>query len=325
MTDDFFLRLSIEKASALSATIIKDGGLLGTHNSLSISHRAIDDFFSISISQNGIRTIEVRSSAPTRACNLWSLLHDILRLCMLFEGEFLQMDSAVFYLNEDKVEWSDKLTEEYRRRTLPIYNSADYTKGSTSEFVCPLDALSDDVMNRWVDIESELDIVHPMVLYGMSNLEVPVDLKTALLVEAFEPLFELIKQHHADFTMAPAQSKPNGEKDSKLRRILVSIIQKYGLDIFEKETAKDIHSFCQVLVNSRNRMFHIKTRSEKLYLGGNESVLYAAKLSVLYRRILLDLMGISYDLYKEKLKENMNRWDTWNGVLDGFLVTRWTE
>lgn len=325
MTEDHFVELTIKEATAVSVSLVLESGLLGTHSSVTINHRAFEHDFTISVSQNGIRTIEVETGTHTKAQYLWMVLHDAIRLCMLFDGQFLKLESGVFYLNGEKTEWSDELVHEYCLRTLPFYTSADFTKGSMNSFICPLDVLSDDVMNRWIDIESELEIVHPMVLYGMSNLGVPVDLKTAILIEAFEPLFELIKKKHPELSLAPEQPITSGGKDSKLRRMLESTIQKYGLDIFEKEIEKDIHSFCQVLVNSRNRMFHIKTRSAKLFLGGKESVLYAAKLSILYRTILLDLMGLSYALYEGKVKENIRSWDSWNGVLDFFLATSWTD
>ena len=325
MIEDHFMELKIKEATSVGVSLLLEGGLLGSHDSITINHRAFECDYTISISQNGIRTIEVKTMAPTKAQYLWMVLHDVIRLCMLFDGQFLQLESGVFYLNEEKTDWSDELVKEYCRRTLPFYTSADFTRGSTNSFICALDVLSDDVLARWIDIESELEIVHPMVLYGMSNLGVPVDLKAAILIETFEPLFELIKQKHPEFSLAPEQPKPNGGKDSKLRRILESTIQKYGLDIFEKEIKKDIHSFCQVLVNSRNRMFHIKTWSEKLILSGTEAVLYAAKMSILYRRILLDLLGINYALYEEKVEEITNKWNSWNGVLNYFLAMRWTD
>lgn len=325
MTEDHFVELTIKEATAVSVSLVLESGLLGTHSSVAINHRAFECDFTISVSQNVTRKIEIKADAPTKAQHLWMVMYDVIRLCMLFDGQFFRLESGVFYLNEEKTDWSDELVQEYLKRSLPIYTSADFTKGSTSFFICPLDVLSSDVLNRWIDIESELEIVHPMVLYAMSNLGVPVDLKAAILVEAFEPLFELIKKHHTDFIIAPPQPRPNGERDSKLRRILESTIQRYGLDIVAKEIDKDIHSFCQILVNSRNRMFHIKTWSTKLFLGGSESVLYTAKLSLLYRRILLDLMEIDYALYEGNVKENTSRWNAWNGVLDLFLATRWTD
>lgn len=39
---------------------------------------------------------------------------------------------------------------------------------------------------------------------------------------------------------------------------------------------------------------HIK-REESLFLDGNQSILYAYKLNLLYRKILLEMLGIKQD------------------------------
>lgn len=324
MTEDKFFGLAIEEAESLKTVFSKEHGLLATSDSISIRHTAFEINFIIKIFQHGTREIEVTANIPTRAQNLWAVLYDVIRLSMLFDGEFLQLKSAEFYLNNAITSWSEELVFGYRQRMLSYYSSADFIRG-TSKFISALQFLSDELLDKWIQVENELQLVHPMVLYGMSSVKLPAELKTAILIEAFEPLFELIQKNNSGFKMADALPKSNGAKDSKLRRMLESIILEYGADIFEKEIGKDIHSFCQALVNSRNRIFHIKSHTSKLFLDGSESVLYAAKLSMLYRKVLLELLGINYAFYSESLKELACKWNAWNGTLDFFLATRWTD
>lgn len=324
MTENKFIELTTKKASSLKAVFLFEHGFLATVDPITINHNAFENTFTISIAQNGIRRIEIRAETATMAGTLWTILWNVARLAMLFEGEFLQLRSAEFLLDDNTTPWGDELVQEYQKRMLSFYSSADFARGC-SKFANSLSVLSDELLNGWIQIEDELELVHPMVLYGMSSVNLPIDLKAAILVESFESLFELIQKYNPEFQMAPKQTKPNGEKDSKLRRILEAIIQSYGQDIFGKEKEKDLPSFCQVLTNSRNRMFHIKTKANKMFLGGSESVLYAAKLSLLYRRVLLDILGIDYTVYSERLKEIVSRWNGWNGVLDFFLATKWTD
>ena len=54
-------------------------------------------------------------------------------------------------------------------------------------------------------------------------------------------------------------------------------------------------------------------------LDGKEAVLYAVKLSYLYRIIILTLLGINYEVYAEKVKSSVARWDAWQNILEGLL------
>ena len=89
------------------------------------------------------------------------------------------------------------------------------------------------------------------------------------------------------------------------------IISHYGQEIFRGEYQKDLEGFVQILVNSRNRIAHIKSKQNRKFLNGDESVLYLHKLSLMYRIILLDLLDIPLNRYKERLSnciETINCW-----------------
>lgn len=85
----------------------------------------------------------------------------------------------------------------------------------------------------------------------------------------------------------------------------------YGQEIFRGEYQKDLEGFVQILVNSRNRIAHIKSKQNRKFLNGDESVLYLHKFSLMYRIILLDLLDIPLNRYKERLSnciETINCW-----------------
>lgn len=325
MTEAEYNSLLVKDADVLETVLLRNNGFVATCAPAVISYTGFDNIFHIELSQNGIRQIIIKSEAPSKPIEFQTILNDVLRLLMVFDGSFLCLQQATFYFNGNECEWSNLFIEESRNRALSYFKSADFTQGAINSFSIPLSILTNNLFSQWISIENELDIVQPMVLYGMSNVQIPVDLKVSMLIESFESLFELIQKYHSDFQKAPEIKNPNSGKDSSLRRKLESIILKYGTDIFEQEIKKDVHLFCHVLVSSRNRIAHIKTNNKKLTLSGEESVLYAAKLSWLYRIIILDLLGVEYSYYSSNLKKNIERWNSWNGVLAFFLSTEWAD
>lgn len=73
-----------------------------------------------------------------------------------------------------------------------------------------------------------------------------------------------------------------------------SSIRKYGEDIFKEKCCSNKYEFIRIPVNNRVRIMHIK-REKRLFLDGNQSILYAYKLNLLYRKILLEMLGIKQD------------------------------
>lgn len=330
MTEDKFVELQRSKSDTLKASFYNETSCLDAHGTRIFSHFADRNTLLITVSQEApCRSIEITSETPIKAKQLLETLLKITRLCMLFDGEFLKLKTLEFHLKDKKTDWSDELTQECReRRMLSYYSSADFTKGS--RFMCPLCSLSDTLLNKWLSIEGKLLMIHPMALIGMSSLDMPVDLKAAILIETFEPLLELLLEHkhHIKQKLNELKQKYQGKKDQKtahLQQKLACIMLEYGQDIFGKENPRndEYQSFCKILANSRHRMFHI-TRKE-LFLDGTESALYAAKLSILYRKVLLDILGVDHTLYSENLKSIVSEWDNWCGIADAFSKKIYSE
>lgn len=322
MTEEQFILTQQNLCTSITA-IERINGLLSTTPENQFSVNFFGTNFDITVFQHGIRETTIASDRPTEADHFWSLFLCIRRLDMLFDGRFLDLHSVQFYTGEEETSWSNELFVELQRRKLEFYSSADYSLGRLS-FANPIQFLSADLLQRWMDIESDLDIVHKMVLYSVSSVGLPVDLKNAFLIESFESLFELLQKKDSTLQLEPKRQMTGGI-DSKLRRILKTIILKYGDDIFAEEKSKNLDDFCQVLVNSRNRIAHIKTNCPKLYLGAKESILYSVKLSVLYRHILLQLLSVNYSEYNTRISKIVHEWNSWQGTLTFFLKTKWTE
>lgn len=63
----------------------------------------------------------------------------------------------------------------------------------------------------------------------------------------------------------------------------------------------------------------LKRNCSGSYLNGPESVLYSIKISFLYRIVLFNLLGIIPSLYHENLISNIQRWNSWNDIMDNLL------
>ena len=154
-----------------------------------------------------------------------------------------------------------------------------------------------------------------MYLYSLSNSGITVDVKCAFLIELAEPLVEIVKGHTNYFsTLIP------GARGTTLKSCLDALITKYGVDIFEKELSNNSEQFLSAMVNSRVRIMHIKREQRGIYFNGNESVLYTLKMSLLYRRIIFEVLGISEINYRDNLLKCVSRLDKWNDVLEHFLL-----
>lgn len=172
-----------------------------------------------------------------------------------------------------------------------------------------------DLYCKWEKLLDELDVVHQMYLYSLSNSGMTVDIKCAFLIELAEPLVEIVKKH----TNFYASLTP-GARGTSLKNCLDALITKYGVDIFERELSNDYEKFLSALVNSRVRIMHIKREQKGVYFNGAESVLYALKMNLLYRRIMFEVLGIDEVNYRDNLKKCVSRLDEWNDTLDNFLI-----
>ena len=107
---------------------------------------------------------------------------------------------------------------------------------------------------------------------------------------------------------------------TSLRNCLDALIQKFGRDIFESELSNNYDQFLSMLVNSRVRVMHIKRKQNRLHFNGTESILYCLKMSLLYRKIMFEILGISENTYRDNLLKRVSELNEWNNVLNKLLV-----
>lgn len=267
--------------------------------------------YNICINQCGYREIIIESSCDDDRDALIKLYNDLSALLMLLDGYFVPV-------TEICIDGQD-ITRDFLEHRVSCYTSADFMLGSSGRLLDFHKVLDDEILLRWIDLRKELDIIHNMVLYCLSDVEMPKDMQCAFMIETFEGLKELVEDKKPEIKFGNTKCEKR-RKESKLAKYLIAFINHYGGIIFENEIRSGIENFAQVLVNSRNRIGHIKRNQNRVYLKDGENVVYLMKLSLLYRIVLFDILGIPKDIYEVNLSSRTNIINNWR-VTKEFLGT----
>ncbi len=301
------------KCKKLIATFQDDNLMLGGPRNLELH---IDENMSVEIQQLGIRIITVVSEREESFRDLYGIFTKVEKLLMLFDGRFITLKELSF---EDSAEGTSEHLKSYAnniiKTRLSYYNSADFSNYTLDKLMDYESIITPELFSDWQELLDELDIVHQMFLYSVSDSKMPIDVKCAFLIEMAEPLVEIVKTN----TQFYSALNP-GERGTSLKMCINALISKYGTDIFAKEMANNYDKFLQTIVNSRVRIMHIKRQQKGLFFNGSESIIYAQKMTLLYRRILFEILGIDEEIYKENMKLLIKSLDNWNDVQEKFLA-----
>jgi len=314
MNDDEFINAGNNQCSSLNI-VLKNEGILGGAHSLIFDYDFNGSVLHIRIEQCIVRTINVSVDSPMSMSNLWGFYTIIERLLMLFDGRFYIIESAAFTGDAcSEADYSSYAQACLSRRlsyckTDPAYCYSDHV------FLTYDTVLSPELLSKWIQLQDELDIVHQVALYNIAATGITHDVKCANFIECLEPITEVIGIYDRFFPIL----KP-GDRTTTLKMCIDAVISKYGQDIFDEEYSVNKDKFLQTLVNTRNRIMHIKrNQPTEKYLSGTESILYLVKLCHLYRVVILSLLGIDYTRYKTAVKKSVDQWNSWNGVLTHFI------
>lgn len=275
----------------------------------------VNENLAVEIEQLGIRTINIISEQEISFRELYSVFTKVERLLMILDGRFIELKELKF---EETSTESEAHLKSYAynlmRSRLSYYKSADFCNYCLEKLIDFDTILTTQLYNDWEALLDELDIVHQMFLYSVSDSKMPIDGKCAFLIELAEPMVEVVKVHtHFYSSLTP------GERGTSLKMCIDALISKYGTDIFGKEISNDYEKFLQTVVNSRVRIMHIKRQQKGLFFNGPESMLYAKKMELLYRKIVFEMLGIEENMYKEKMLLLILSLNNWNDIQMKFL------
>ena len=303
----------LAKCKVLIGTYINDNIILGGPHVAEFETR--DNKFFIKIEQCGYRKISIKALEETSVFELYGVFTKIERLLMIFDGQFLNLENLEFTDSSDTEKSMLKsVGNNLMHQRLSYFKSSDLVSYKVDKLLEFEEVLNSDLYDKWEHLLEELDIAHQMYLYAMGDTKITVDVKCAFLIELSETLVEVLKAYTNSFQ----KLKPgNG---TSLKACVKALIEEYGKDIFEREMEANEKEFLSTVINSRVRIMHIKRNQKIKYFDGNESVLYILKLSLLYRRILLEILGVEKQVYVDKLRKCVSGLNRWNDTLDKFLL-----
>ena len=303
----------LAKCKIVIGTYINDNIILGGPHVAEFE--TSDNKFFIKIEQCGYRKISIKALEETSVFELYGVFTKIERLLMIFDGQFLNLENLEFTDSSDTEKSMLKsVGNNLMHQRLSYFKSSDLVSYKVDKLLEFEEVLNSDLYDKWEQLLEELDIAHQMYLYAMGDTKITVDVKCAFLIELAETLVEVLKVYTNSFQ----KLKPgNG---TSLKACVKALIEEYGKDIFEREMEANEKEFLSTVINSRVRIMHIKRNQKIKYFDGNESVLYILKLSLLYRRILLNILGVEEQMYVDKLQKCVSRLNRWNDTLDKLLL-----
>lgn len=313
MNDDEFINVGNNLCSSLSVMLKNEIALGGPHSAI-CDHDFNGNILHIKIEQCRVRTINISSASPVSMINLWDFYTEIERLLMLLDGRFYIIESAVFTGYACSEAYYSSYVQECMSRRLSCCKTDSAYRYPDHRFLMYDIVLSSELISKWMKLQDELDIVNQVVLYNIADTGITHDVKCANFIEGFEPMAEVIGIYDKFFP----RLKP-GDRTTTLKMCIDAVISKYGQDIFAEEYSVNKDKFLQTLVNTRNRIMHIKrNQPTEKHLSGTESILYLVKLCHLYRVVIFLLLEIDYDKYRPAVVKSVEQWNSWNNVLINF-------
>lgn len=285
-------------------------GILTTKEAVDFHYIYAGSIYRVCIRQNVIRRISVACDSVCNPKQLIDIMQVIEQIIMLFDGRFLVLDKLnIVDSNEDEKKYKEFCDTFIKRYRLGCYNSADYCMYQWMTLIDYSDIDISFILPLWCKIIDELKITHPMFLYCLADTGLPIDCKCASMIQVFQPLYELLVLQNK--VTKSERKHQNKDGQTYLKECLKLIIKQYGQGVFTSELSNNFEELLTKLVNTRNYIMHVSSNIKEPNLDGVACVFYLVKLSMIYRRIFFELLGIPEETYQDRLDEAISRWDKW--------------
>ena len=296
------------KLTAMELKIVQtnDNGMFGGTYLNDFEYVYNDTNYRVKIKQNIKREILIGTDKVVKRSELFEMESLIEQLLFVFDGRFYPIESAKMI---DKMEnptiYQNKVDGYFDNRP-PIYQSIDICRYRLMELVNFKDIDLSNALLEWARVSDELDIAFNMLLYCLSDIHMPIDCKISSMIEMAKPFGEIMKKNNDSFQIERTSDK----NKLTLKTALAAVINTFGTEIFRKEINGNFKEFLDMMVNTRNKISHVKSLRKKC-LDGVQCAFYIAKLSLIYRKMIFILIGIDTELYNENIIKAVNAWDKW--------------
>ena len=263
--------------------------------------------YRVKIEQYIKREILIGTDKVVKCSELFEMESLIEQLLFVFDGRFYPIESAKMIDKMENPTIYQNEVDGYFDNRPPIYQSIDICRYRLMKLVNFKDIDLSNALLEWARVSDELDIAFNMLLYCLSDIHMPVDCKISSIIEMVKPFGEIVENNNRSFHI----ERNKYTKRIDLRIALKTVIKTFGSEIFYKELNGNFKDFLDILVNTRNKISHVKSLQDKACLDGVQCVFYIAKLSIMYRKIIFMLIGIDTELYNENIIKAVNAWDKW--------------
>ena len=231
----------------------------------------------------------------------------IEQLLFVFDGRFYPIESAKMIDKMENPTIYQNEVDGYFDNRPPIYQSIDICRYRLMKLVNFKDIDLSNALLEWARVSDELDIAFNMLLYCLSDIHMPVDCKISSMIEMTKPFGEIMEKNNDSFQI----ERTGDKKKLILKTALNAVIKTFGTEIFSKEINGNFIEFLDMLVNTRNKISHVKSLQDKACLDGVQCVFYIAKLSIMYRKIIFMLIGIDDTMYTDNIIKAVEALDNW--------------
>ena len=263
--------------------------------------------YRVKIEQNIKREILIGTDKVVKCSELFEMESLIEQLLFVFDGRFYPIESAKMIDKMDDPTIYQNKVDGYFDNRPPIYQSIDICRYRLMKLVNFKNIDLSNALLEWARVSDELDIAFNMLLYCLSDIHMPVDCKISSMIEMTKPFGEIMEKSNDGFQI----ERIDGKNKLTLKTALAAVINTFGTEIFSKEINGEFKEFLDMLVNTRNKISHVKSLQNKKCLDGVQCAFYIAKLSLIYRKMIFILIGIDTELYNENIIKAVNAWDKW--------------
>lgn len=225
--------------------------------------------------------VTFQSNTEMTCQQLWESGISAIEFIMLFAGSFPKIKQIIFLDSSGDIIHENEANN-FKEKMLDMYSTHELF--SKPDLVFNFDFTSDnelmhDLYIRWEEFKKEFNPSHKVFLNAISN-NILIDIRLAHITAVFESLFEFLNKKKLLSIQCCCKA------DHHLRCQLETIIKTYDDSIFDQ-----LEKSIMEIKHNRNNIFHAKSNNEK-GLPGNKCSYYSYMLYLLYRKIVLNYIGL---------------------------------
>lgn len=252
----------------------------GIEYRISVEERKTEDQF--------IRVITIKSIEEVLVDQMHRLLLSIEKLFMTCDGYFLHIDKLSLFGNISSREELEKESEYCLSNRLKYFNSHDAFCNKEYQLLDIKDVFEKDIITSWwkyVEMNgNRLNMPLQVYFYCTGARIINMDIRLVLMIDVADSLTEMLNKYVNDKVLKNIPSNKFNKNFKSLKDKIEILMEMYGKMIFKP----NVSNCAQNCADFRNAQTH---KTKKIGISNDHKLEYLLKLSVLYRKIVLAIIG----------------------------------